>query len=66
MRRVTGGEVSGGASSETGRQGSAGIAAREVKAWAKSGEKLSPIVIDAAPSPSSVWGKAWCRKISTR
>ena len=38
-------------------------AARESQRLAKSGEKLSPVVIEGRTIASSFWGKAWCENL---
>jgi uncharacterized Zn finger protein len=40
-------------------------AARESQRLAKSGEKLSPVVIEGRTIASSVWGKAWCENLES-
>jgi uncharacterized Zn finger protein len=40
-------------------------AARESQRRAKSGEKLSPVVIEGRTIASSVWGKAWCDNLES-
>ena len=40
-------------------------AARESQRLAKSGEKLSPVVIEGRAIASSVWGKAWCDNLES-
>jgi uncharacterized Zn finger protein len=40
-------------------------AARESHRLAKTGEKLSPVVIEGRAIASSVWGKAWCENLES-
>ena len=40
-------------------------AARESQRLAKSGEKLSPVVIEGRTIASSFWGKAWCDNLES-
>jgi uncharacterized Zn finger protein len=40
-------------------------AARESQRLAKSGEKLSPVVIEGPTIASSFWGKAWCDNLES-
>src|SRR5882757_4490224 len=40
-------------------------AARESQRLAKSGEKLSPVVIEGRTIATSVWGKAWCENLES-